>query len=138
MVKQVIVIRKDLNMRRGKECAQAAHASIAWLTKRLARLRDGHVPFYYPEDGMFGNVLELSSIQREWVFGTFTKIVCQVPDEAELYSVYQRARDMDLETHMIIDNGKTEFNGVQTPTACAIGPDKEEVIDLVTGHLKLY
>ena len=29
--KQVIVIRRDLRMRRGKEIAQGAHASMAWL-----------------------------------------------------------------------------------------------------------
>lgn len=34
-MKQVIVIRRDLRMRRGKEIAQDAHASIAWLTSRL-------------------------------------------------------------------------------------------------------
>jgi PTH2 family peptidyl-tRNA hydrolase len=34
-IKQVIVIRKDLKMRRGKEIAQGAHAAMAWLTNRL-------------------------------------------------------------------------------------------------------
>jgi len=37
-VKQVIVIRRDLKMRRGKECAQAAHASMMWLTKRITEV----------------------------------------------------------------------------------------------------
>lgn len=33
--KQVLVIRKDLNMRRGKEIAQGAHGSCSWLANRL-------------------------------------------------------------------------------------------------------
>ena len=33
--KQVIVIRRDLRMRRGKEIAQGAHASMAWLRQRV-------------------------------------------------------------------------------------------------------
>jgi peptidyl-tRNA hydrolase len=33
-MKQVIVMRKDLKMRRGKEIAQGAHASMAFLAKK--------------------------------------------------------------------------------------------------------
>jgi PTH2 family peptidyl-tRNA hydrolase len=36
--KQVIVIRKDLKMRRGKEIAQGSHASMAFLTRRINQL----------------------------------------------------------------------------------------------------
>ena len=38
---------------------------------------------------------------------------------------------------MIIDLGKTEFNGEPTKTCLAIGPNKTELIDSITGHLKL-
>lgn len=33
--KQVIVIRRDLNMRRGKEIAQGAHGSCSWLAEKV-------------------------------------------------------------------------------------------------------
>jgi peptidyl-tRNA hydrolase len=33
MIKQMIVMRKDLNMRKGKMCAKATHASMAVLFK---------------------------------------------------------------------------------------------------------
>jgi len=33
--KQVIVMRRDLGMRRGKEIAQGAHASMIWLALRI-------------------------------------------------------------------------------------------------------
>ena len=33
--KQVIVMRRDLGMRRGKEIAQGAHASMIWLSRRI-------------------------------------------------------------------------------------------------------
>ena len=35
LTKQVIVIRRDLKMRRGKEIAQGAHASMLWLADRV-------------------------------------------------------------------------------------------------------
>ncbi|HEU5119139.1 MAG TPA: peptidyl-tRNA hydrolase [Isosphaeraceae bacterium] len=33
--KPVIVMRRDLGMRRGQEIAQGAHASMIWLTRRI-------------------------------------------------------------------------------------------------------
>jgi PTH2 family peptidyl-tRNA hydrolase len=38
---------------------------------------------------------------------------------------------------IIYDNGNTEFHGVKTLTAIAIGPDHAEFIDPITGHLQL-
>ena len=34
-LKQVILIRKDLKMRRGKEVAQGSHASMAFMTEKI-------------------------------------------------------------------------------------------------------
>ena len=39
-VKQVIVIRRDLKMRRGKEIAQGAHASSSWLANLVVEALD--------------------------------------------------------------------------------------------------
>ena len=40
-VKQVIVIRKDLKMRSGKECAQVAHASMKIFFDRMKEVYHG-------------------------------------------------------------------------------------------------
>lgn len=135
-IKQVLVLRRDLGMRRGKECAQVAHASMAWLTQRLTTLHDGGRPGVAPNDEW--NPLGLSPHEMAWVTGLFTKVVCQVPNEIALLDVYQRARDAGLEAHLIIDSGKTEFGGIPTSTAVGIGPDEAAKIDVVTGELKLY
>lgn len=122
MVKQVIVMRKDLKVRRGKECSQAAHASISWLAKRVVA----------------GHPIAFSRLEMEWLTGPFTKICLQVDSEAELRAVYDAAVKADIEAHLIVDNGQTEFNGVPTPTCCAIGPNADTDIDAITGYLKLY
>jgi PTH2 family peptidyl-tRNA hydrolase len=127
--KQVIVIRRDLKMRRGKEIAQGSHASMAWLTERLAH------PESYPPN-LF--VTWLEEAQKAWLSGTFTKVVCQVPDEETLVTVYQRAREAGVIAHIITDLGYTEFHGEPTNTAVAVGPDWADVIDKITGDLKLY
>lgn len=45
---------------------------------------------------------------------------------------------MGLNAHLVIDEGLTEFNGVKTATAVAIGPNKSDLIDVLTKDLKLY
>lgn len=47
-------------------------------------------------------------------------------------------RSTRFNVFFITDVGRTEFNGVPTITALAIGPNKSEDIDKITGHLKLY
>jgi PTH2 family peptidyl-tRNA hydrolase len=133
-VKQVIIIRKDLKMRRGKEIAQGSHASGAWLTERL-----GCEPVPAAE-GFTGVWVEakLSDAEWEWVQGNFRKICVVVNSEEELKEIYRDARDAGLVAEIIEDTGLTEFGGVPTLTAVAIGPDYDEKIDPITGHLVLY
>jgi PTH2 family peptidyl-tRNA hydrolase len=120
-VKQVIVMRKDLKMRRGKEIAQGSHASTAWLRKRIGQGR-----------------MRFSTAEEQWMDHSSAKIVCQVDNEEELLEIYTKARQANLEVHLITDSGKTEFGGVPTKTCLAIGPDYDGNIDPITGLLKLY
>ena len=66
-----------------------------------------------------------------------TKICVSTDSEQELKGLITQAQSAGLLCALIIDSGLTEFNGVLTPTCCAIGPAKAEDIDLITGHLKL-
>lgn len=126
--KQVIIIRKDLKMRRGKEIAQACHSSISFLTRRIQRVID---------DGR--NIIKsLSKAELAWIRSGFAKICLQVNSEDELRDLHQKAKEAGLESHLVIDSGKTEFGGVPTVTCLAIGPDQCDKIDIITGHLKLY
>lgn len=123
--KQVIVIRKDLKMRRGKEIAQGSHASMAWMSWLIRRTLAGQ------------NVI-LTDAQTDWIEGSFAKIVVQVDSEEELRKVHEAAVLAGLESHLITDAGRTEFSGQPTVTACGIGPDYADRIDAVTKDLKLY
>lgn len=122
-VKQVIVMRKDLNMRKGKMVAQGAHASMKDLVGRYwsGQLRNA------PMDD--ASIL--------WYGGTFRKICCYVNSEAELDDLYVRAIRAGTRAHMIIDNGATEFNGVKTKTCLAIGPHFDDAFAGLTDTLPL-
>jgi len=121
-IKQVIVIRRDLHMRRGKEIAQGAHASMAFLARRVARMLDGGAAD-----------LDLWDEAREWLRGRFAKVTLQAPDLETLRRVEAEATARGLEVSVIMDSGRTEFGGVPTVTALAIGPNRADAIDAVTG-----
>jgi PTH2 family peptidyl-tRNA hydrolase len=127
-VKQVIVINKGLKMRRGKECAQAAHASMAWLTRRMEFMEMDEIMFV----GM------LTPPELEWVQGSFRKVTVQVDTAEELRELYGKARASFIEAHLITDAGLTEFHGEPTVTALGLGPDYDEALDKITGELRLY
>ena len=80
----------------------------------------------------------LTPNQRVWLEGMQTKVCLQVESEEELRSMHAKAVELGVVAHLIQDAGLTEFGGVPTLTACAIGPDEEEVVNSITGHLKLY
>ena len=118
--KQVIVMRRDLGMRRGKEIAQGAHASMIWLALSIRQ------PGY-----------TFTEAERRWLDGAFTKVCVRVDSEEELLAVVQKAKEAGVLVQLCVDAGRTEFHGVPTPTCCAVGPDFPDRIDPITGHLRL-
>ncbi len=137
--KQVIIIRKDLNMRRGKEIAQGSHASLAFLTRRLERKNvffSGQIELFIDPPHFYECILK--SYETEWLLSSFRKVTLQVNSEAELLALDEAAKNAKLESHLVRDQGLTEFDGVPTYTALAIGPDYDDKIDQITGHLRLY
>ena len=127
--KMVIIIRKDLNMRKGKYCSQVAHASM----KILLDLMEKEVV----TSSSTLLTLEASGSLREWLEGLFTKICVYVKSEKELLDIYATAKDKGILCSLITDSGATEFKGVPTNTCVAVGPDYPEVLDEITGHLPL-
>lgn len=113
-LKQMIVMRKDLNMRKGKMVAQGAHASMK---ATLENLNDPRI--------------------KQWLSGPFAKIAVSVDSEEQLISVMDKAKAAGLITALITDAGRTEFNGVPTNTCIAVGPATNEELAPITGDLKL-
>lgn len=133
--KQVIVLRKDLNMRKGKMVSQGAHASMKVILEHLGVVNQNASPNKVPDK------LSIDFIPKgavyDWLNGLFTKITVSVDSEQELVDLYEKAKSLNLPCSMIVDSGLTEFNGIPTKTAIAIGPAWSEEIDSITGQLKL-
>lgn len=124
--KQVIVIRKDLKMRTGKMCSQASHASMAFITRRIDYDGCGYYKWDYNSEEII-----------HWLENSFRKICVYVNSEQELLDIHQKALDAGLISHIIEDNGATEFHGIKTLTCCAIGPHEDSKFEGLTDHLPL-
>ncbi len=124
-VKQVIVMRKDLNMSKGKMVTQGAHASIAFLTNKMKDNLSNPEALWW---------VNLSQAEKEWVYGTFFKVCVGVDSEKELLDIGYNAVMLGLSVKYI-----EETTGFDEPTftCLAIGPDYSSKIDPVTKHLKL-
>lgn len=123
--KQVIVVRKDLNMRKGKIAVQAAHASLGALLNRAGPAYEGEIRINVEDPTV-----------REWLNGRYKKICVGVDSERELLEIYHAAIATGVNVKLIQDAGLTEFTE-PTLTCLALGPDYSLRIDPLTGHLRL-
>lgn len=110
--KQVIIIRKDLKMGKGKLVAHCIHAAIGSL-----RASDENTVKLWEDEGA-------------------KKIVLKVNDLKELMSIKKKVNDAKIPHHLVKDAGLTQLKP-GTVTALGIGPYDEKKIDKVTGKLKL-
>jgi PTH2 family peptidyl-tRNA hydrolase len=110
--KQVILVRDDLKMPKGKMAAQVSHASVEACFKTDKRLLS------------------------EWQGNGAKKVILKVENDKELIKYRRHASDAGLVTALIKDAGRTVLEP-GTITCLAIGPDEESKIDEITGHLKL-
>lgn len=82
--------------------------------------------------------INLDEATRHWINAGMAKVCLQVHSEEELLKYHQDALALGLKSALIRDSGRTEFHGVATLTACAIGPESTEAIDQITSSLALY
>ncbi|HRZ18563.1 MAG TPA: peptidyl-tRNA hydrolase [Methanofastidiosum sp.] len=108
MIKQVIVMRTDLNMRKGKMIAQGAHASMKVFFDRMSK---GKHPLISPfsQKILYPYTILMNEESSEWVEGLFTKIVVGCNSLEELLEIQDKAKVHEIPYAVIEDSGKTEF-----------------------------
>ena len=113
-IKQVIVVRTDLGMGKGKIAAQVGHACV--LGAEYVRKSN---PDWFDE----------------WWLGQ-EKVVVKVDNLKDLEEIKKHAIDLNLPWSEVSDAGHTQI-APGTTTCVSLGPAPEETIDRVTGDLKL-
>lgn len=113
----IIVMRRDLKMRKGKIAAQAGHACVDVVLKALNKNE---------------------SRIKEWLLQGSTKICVYVDSEEELLNIARKANEMGVTVAVITDAGMTDFHNIPTKTCLALEPLPVEIADKLTGNLPLY
>jgi PTH2 family peptidyl-tRNA hydrolase len=113
--KLAVVVRDDLELSRGKLAVQVAHAAVSCAFKSRRKR---------------------SAWLKAWMDEGQRKVVLRAKDLEELKGLEGRARSLGLATEMVTDAGLTEVPP-GTTTCLGIGPGPEELVDRVTGQLRL-
>ena len=87
-IKQVMVVRTDLEMGKGKIAAQVAHAALESAEESMHR----HTSWY-----------------QEWKAQGQAKVVLKGSGDAQLQELFRKARSMGLPSSLIQDAGRTQL-----------------------------
>jgi peptidyl-tRNA hydrolase, PTH2 family len=114
-IKQVIVARTDLKMGKGKLAAQVAHAALAAADEARGMRNEWY---------------------SDWKRQGAAKVVVKGSGEEELLELFNKSRSMGLPSSLIRDAGRTQLEP-GTVTCLGVGPAPVDLVDVVTGKLKL-
>ena len=136
--KQVIVVRRDLKMRKGKIAAQSGHACVEAVL--LAFAKEDRLNDVNATNGWISleNKDREATPLSEWFANGVAKICVYVDSEEALLDLDRQGRELGFVTALIQDAGHTEFHGEPTYTCMAFEPLYPEQIDPLTGDLPLY
>jgi PTH2 family peptidyl-tRNA hydrolase len=112
-MKQLIIMRRDLNLPPGKAIAQGAHASL-WALKAVKK-----------------------ADAQSWEMQGCTKIVLGVDGEDALLEIEGALAKAGLNPRLVHDAGHTVLEA-GTLTCLGVGPVPASSLDPLTRHLKLY
>lgn len=145
-MRQIIIVKKDLNMSPGKLAAQVSHASMAFITNKIRRTAR-----YMPTMRRYeSKIIFDADVFDEWIDGTFTKTVCEAKNKNQLMKVINMAEDLGLKENidffLIKDNCLTELtpeeiddNGIgRTITCIDFKPLQDDITHKISKKYQLY
>jgi peptidyl-tRNA hydrolase len=122
--KMVIVVRKDLSMRKGKFAAQVASASMQFLidNNESARGDELHV--------------KMSHEEAIWLRGMMSRVIAIIDTESALKDLILKAELKGVPVYPVYDSRVTP-EGDKTLTCAAFGPAEGDDVSMILGKLKV-
>jgi len=113
--KQVLVVRLDLDMGRGKAAVQCAHAAVS-----AAEEARNHLHNWW----------------KSWMEEGQLKVAVKVPDLNSVLDLERKGRSRGIPVHLVRDRGLTQVPP-GTITCLGLGPAPAGIVDSLTGNLAL-
>lgn len=146
-MKQIIIVRKDLNMSKGKMAAQVAHASMAFLINAIKNCSNiSRFDTSYYNCGF----LIPKELYENWICGSFTKVILEAKNKYQLEKVYTIANEFGFKEGIhyfpIKDNCYTELEPEEvdendigrTLTCVGFIPLNDETANKISKKYQLY
>lgn len=113
--KQVIAVRRDLDMGKGKIAVQVAHAAVSAAEEARKKFTEWW---------------------EMWLREGQCKVAVRVDSEEEILQLERKSKELGLPSALISDRGLTQVEP-GTVTCLGIGPAPSSLIDTLTGNLNL-
>lgn len=123
-IKQAIIFRKDIKIRRGKLASLASLASAKFIIENNEADRN---------DELF---VKLSQEEVQWIKESSPKVILGIDTAIELTDLAFRAELLGINVYSVFDEKLTKADRNSYPICVALGPDDEELINQITNHLK--
>lgn len=115
-IKLILVVRNDLKMSKGKVAAQCSHAAVGACEKLMVRN---------------------PKLLQAWKYCGQPKVVVKTESEDSILQLSREASKVGLNACLISDAGRTQI-APGSKTVLGVGPGPANLVDQVTGHLKLF
>lgn len=153
MYKQIIIVRKDLDLLPGKLAAQVSHASMAFLADMIKQHEVGEI---FDNEMNSQNTYRFESFDIEkglyegWINGIFTKVILRAKNRNHLMKAVETAEALGLKENedfwlikdcclTELEPEETDENGVgRTLTCIGFKPMDSEIIDQIGKKYQLY
>lgn len=141
-VKQIIIVRKDLDMSPGKLAAQVSHASMAFLSNLLRESQD----YNYTGTSIILKDVEIPlDIYDNWINDAFTKVIVGAKNKGRLEWAVRKAEELGMKEgedfFLIRDNCLTELepedSDGRTLTCIGFRPMRHSVIEPISKKFQL-
>lgn len=116
--KMVFVVNMELEMGRGKQCAQVAHAALGLFL-----------------DIQFSENIDNVTKLHQWLTSGQKKIVLRGQNLAEMRRIQEEAKAANLPNHLVADAGRTQITAGSKTVLAIFGSNQE--LDSITGSLRL-